>query len=75
VCKAKKEIYLMLCGERRYLAAQKLGLETIPVRVVNTATQKDEIPAIQLIENLQREDLNPIDQAKGNSCLFSGKTS
>jgi hypothetical protein len=57
--------YLLLCGERRYLAAQKLGLETIPARIVSTVTVKDEILAIQLIENLQREDLNPIDQAKG----------
>ncbi|MCX5805340.1 MAG: ParB/RepB/Spo0J family partition protein [Proteobacteria bacterium] len=57
--------YLLLCGERRYLAAQKLGLEFIPARIVNTITQKDEILAYQLTENLQREDLNPIDQAKG----------
>ena len=57
--------YLLLCGERRYLAAQKLGLESIPARIVNTITQKDEILAYQLTENLQREDLNPIDQAKG----------
>ncbi|MCX5806850.1 MAG: ParB/RepB/Spo0J family partition protein [Proteobacteria bacterium] len=57
--------YLLLCGERRYLAAQKLDLESIPARIVNTITQKDEILAYQLTENLQREDLNPIDQAKG----------
>jgi ParB-like chromosome segregation protein Spo0J len=57
--------YLLIFGERRYLAAQKLGLETIPVRNVNTAKQKDEILVLQLTENLQREDLNPIDQAKG----------
>jgi ParB family transcriptional regulator, chromosome partitioning protein len=57
--------YLLIFGERRYLAAQKLGFETIPVRNVNTATQKDEILVLQLIENLQREDLNPIDQANG----------
>ncbi|MCX5807495.1 MAG: ParB/RepB/Spo0J family partition protein [Proteobacteria bacterium] len=61
----KDDKYLLLCGERRYLAAQKLGMETIPARIVNTVTQKDEILAIQLTENLQREDLNPIDQAKG----------
>jgi hypothetical protein len=53
-----KGIYLLLCGERCYLAAQKLGFETIPVRNVNTATQKDEILVLQLTENLQREDLN-----------------
>jgi len=57
--------YLLLCGERRFLASRKLGLETIPVRVVDAVTQKDEILAYQLTENMQREDLNPVDQAKG----------
>ncbi|MCX5814289.1 MAG: ParB/RepB/Spo0J family partition protein [Proteobacteria bacterium] len=57
--------YLLLCGERRYLATQKLGLPSIPARIVDAVTQKDEILAFQLTENLQREDLNPIDQAKG----------
>ena len=57
--------HLLLCGERRYLAVQKLGLESIPALIVNTITQKDEILAYQLTENLQREDLNPMDQAKG----------
>jgi ParB/RepB/Spo0J family partition protein len=65
--------YLLLCGERRYLAAQKLGMETIPARIVNTVTQKDEILAIQLVENLQREDLNPIDQAKGILAYIQAK--
>jgi ParB family chromosome partitioning protein len=60
----KDDKYLLLCGERRYLAAQKLRMETIPARIVNAVTQKDEILAIQMTENLQREDLNPIDQAK-----------
>jgi len=57
--------YLLICGERRFRAAVELKLETIPVRVMNAVTQKDEILAYQLTENLQREDLNPIDQAKG----------
>jgi ParB-like chromosome segregation protein Spo0J len=61
----KEDKYLLLCGERRYQAAQKLELESIPALIVNTITQKDEILAYQLTENLQREDLNPIDQAKG----------
>jgi len=65
--------YLLLCGERRYLAAQKLKLETIPARIVNTVTQKDEILAMQLTENLQREDLNPIDQAKGILAYIQAK--
>jgi len=65
--------YLLLCGERRYLAAQKLGLPTIPVRVIDAVTQKDEILAFQLTENLQREDLNPVDQAKGILAYIQAK--
>ena len=57
----KDDKYLLLCGERRYHATYKAGLEIIPARIVNTVTQKDEILAYQLTENLQREDLNPID--------------
>ncbi|MCX5809822.1 MAG: ParB/RepB/Spo0J family partition protein [Proteobacteria bacterium] len=65
--------YLLLCGERRYLAALKLGLPTIPVRILDTITQKDEILAYQLTENLQREDLNPMDQAKGIFAYIQAK--
>jgi len=57
--------YLLLCGERRYLAALKSEHPTIPARILDAITQKDEILAFQLTENLQREDLNSIDQAKG----------
>ena len=64
--------YLLLCGERRFRAAVELKLETIPVRVMNAVTQ-DEILAYQLTENLQREDLNPIDQAKGILSFFQAK--
>jgi hypothetical protein len=69
----KDDKYLLLCGERRFLAAQKLGLESIPARIVNTITQKDEILAYQLTENLQREDLNPMDQAKGILAYIQAK--
>ena len=69
----KDDKYLLLCGERRYLAVQKLGLETIPARIVNEITQRDEILAYQLTENLQREDLNPIDQAKGILAYIQAK--
>jgi ParB family chromosome partitioning protein len=65
--------YLLLCGERRFRATQKLGLETIPVRVMDAVTQKDEILAFQLTENMQREDLNPVDQAKGVLGYFKVK--
>jgi len=69
----KDDKYLLLCGERRFLAAQKLRHETIPARIVNAVTEKDEILAIQLVENLQREDLNPIDQAKGILAYIQAK--
>ena len=69
----KDDSYLLICGERRCLAAQNLGLETIPARVVDTITGKDEILAFQLTENLQREDLNPIDQAKGILAYIQAK--
>ncbi|MCX5807973.1 MAG: ParB/RepB/Spo0J family partition protein [Proteobacteria bacterium] len=65
--------YLFVCGERRYLAALKLGLPSIPARALDTITQKDEILAYQLTENLQREDLNPMDQAKGILAFVQAK--
>ncbi|MCX5814574.1 MAG: ParB/RepB/Spo0J family partition protein [Proteobacteria bacterium] len=65
--------YLLLCGERRYLAAQKLELPSVLARVVDAINQKDEILALQLTENMQREDLNPIDQAKGILAFIQAK--
>ena len=65
--------YLLVCGERRYLASSMLGMESIPARILDTTTQKDEILAYQLTENLQREDLNYIDQAKGILVFIQAK--
>lgn len=55
--------YTIVAGERRWRAAQKAGLPTIPVIVEEVNEQKR--LEIALIENLQREDLNPLDLAKG----------
>lgn len=44
----KDNKYFLLCGERRYLAARKLNVEMVPVRIVNATAQKDEILAFQL---------------------------
>jgi ParB-like chromosome segregation protein Spo0J len=56
-------MYLLISGERRFLACQQLGLPMIPARVLDAVTAKEEIIALQLTENLHRENLNPIDEA------------
>src|SRR5258706_6845908 len=55
--------YEIIAGERRFRAAQRAGLKEVPV-VVRTGTEVERFP-MSLIENLQREDLNPIDLANG----------
>lgn len=54
--------YIIVAGERRYRACKKLGLETIPaiIREYNQA----KVAEIALLENLQREDLNSIEEAE-----------
>ena len=54
--------YMIIAGERRWRAAKIAGLETIPAYIRNF-TEK-QIKEISIIENLQREDLNPIEAAK-----------
>ena len=64
----KGERYMIIAGERRYRAALMAGLEKVPV-IVKDYTEK-EIQEISLIENLQREDLNPIEAAYGMKKLM-----
>jgi ParB family chromosome partitioning protein len=54
--------YRLIAGERRFRAAQKAGLTLVPVVVKETLTDSDTLQ-IALIENIQREDLNPIEEA------------
>lgn len=60
--------YEIIAGERRFRAAQKLGWKTIP-GIVRDLTD-EQTASLALIENLQREDLNPIDEAKAYQRLM-----
>lgn len=57
----KKEYYEIIAGERRWRAAKMAGIKEIPVIVKEYSEQ--EIVEISLIENIQRENLNPIEEA------------
>lgn len=57
------ESYQIIAGERRWRAARQAGLEKVPVRVL--AKTETESLEIALIENLQRQDLNAIEEARG----------
>jgi len=61
VARKKDSHYEIVAGERRWRAAQLAGLETVPVMVRNISEQA--ALAIALIENIQRQDLNPIEEA------------
>lgn len=60
--------YEIIAGERRWIAAQKAGLHEVPVVVLNLT----DIQSLELaiIENIQREDLNTIEEAKGYAKLI-----
>lgn len=60
--------YQIIAGERRWRAARAAGLTEVPVRII----EADDRQAMELalVENLQREDLNPIEEAKGYRTLM-----
>ena len=62
------DMYKIVAGERRWRAAKKAGLTEIPVVIRNYSDL--EIAQIALIENLQRENLNPIEEALGYRTLI-----
>tara|TARA_B100000989_G_C19515932_1_gene461644 strand:- start:810 stop:1664 length:855 start_codon:yes stop_codon:yes gene_type:complete len=55
--------YEIVAGERRWLAAQKAGLHDIPVNVLDLSDV--ESLEVAIVENIQRDDLNPIEEARG----------
>lgn len=68
VVKKEKNTYKIVAGERRWRAARIAGLKTVPV-IVKELTER-QIMEIALIENLQREDLNPIEEAEAYDKLI-----
>jgi len=68
VVRRKGKFYELVCGERRYRAARKVGLRKIPVVIKDL--QDREVLEIALIENLQRKDLNPIEEARAYNRLI-----
>tara|TARA_B100000575_G_scaffold291901_1_gene298899 strand:+ start:441 stop:1286 length:846 start_codon:yes stop_codon:yes gene_type:complete len=65
---SKNGMYEIIAGERRWLAAQKAGLHNIPVVV----TEADDLKSLEfaIVENVQRHDLNPLEEAKGYKRLI-----
>jgi ParB family chromosome partitioning protein len=63
VVRAKADAFELIAGERRWRAAMKAGLERVPV-VLREANDHEALQ-LALVENLQREDLNPIEEAAG----------
>ena len=67
VCRRKDGFFELIGGERRFRAAGLLGLKTVPVLVIE-ALDRD-AAELALVENLQREDLNAIEEAEGYKSL------
>lgn len=60
--------YRIIAGERRWRASRMAGLDTVPV-IIKDFDEK-EVMEVALIENLQREDLNPVEEAMGYRALM-----
>ena len=60
--------YQIIAGERRWRAAKEAGLTTVPALIIEADDRK--VMELALIENLQREDLNPVEEALGYETLI-----
>lgn len=70
IVQKEKDYYKIIAGERRWRAAKKAGLKEVPV-VIKDYT-KQQILEVSLIENIQRENLNPIEEAIAYKQLIEG---
>ena len=68
VVRRRENMFELIAGERRWRACQKLKLKYIPARVIEATESSSAV--LSLIENLQREDLNPIEEAMGYASLI-----
>ncbi len=68
VRKLSSGYYQIIAGERRWRAARMAGLREVPVRVIEADDRRT--AELALVENLQREDLNPVEEAKGYRTLM-----
>ena len=66
--KSSEGKYEIIAGERRWLASQNAGLHKVPIVVLNV----DDVKSLELaiVENIQRQDLNPIEEARGYQRLI-----
>jgi ParB family chromosome partitioning protein len=69
ILKEENQGYVIIAGERRYQACMQLNMKTIPALIRQYQNKK--IPEISLIENIQRENLNPIEEAKAYQHIIS----
>ncbi len=70
VVRRVEDSYQIIAGERRWRAAQKAGLHEVPVVIQDVS--EDWAMEVALIENIQREDLNPIEEAEAYRNLMEG---
>ena len=69
IVREKADVYEIIAGERRWRAAQRAGLHEVPIVVVQ-ASDRDALE-MAIIENVQRADLNPIEEAAGYERLMA----
>lgn len=67
---SEENYYEIIAGERRYRASKKLGLATVPV-VVRDIEDENKLLELALIENIQRTDLNPMEEAEAYQKLIN----
>jgi ParB family transcriptional regulator, chromosome partitioning protein len=69
----ERSLYLIVCGERRWRAAEIAGLPSVSCVIMEGQITPAELLTLQLVENLVREDLKPIEQARAFRALMDAK--